>query len=62
MESGISHPILQIKMLMEHVYHGTGKLILIEISHLQMDSGISHPILQIKMLMEHVYTAPKLVN
>jgi len=37
--------VLEIKMLMEHVYHGTETGKLIEISHLQMESGISHPIL-----------------
>ena len=39
--------VLHIKTLMEHVYHctKTGKLILIAVSHLQMESGISQPIL-----------------
>ena len=39
--------VLQIKTLMEHAYHGTktGKLILIAVSHLQMESSISQPIL-----------------
>ena len=51
--------VLQIKMLMEHVYHSTetGKLIMIEISHLQMESGISQPILT-NLLQSIPYITP----